>query len=227
MTTEGLKGTIRLVEASEWLARCEVSVPWSLPAAIDPDRRRRSRRRVRSDLRVRLTVRHGSPVVQVDCLLDNQAEDHRLRATFPTGLVTDTLVSDGHFYRNERPLRPDSHPDWVQPAPGTWPQQEYSLVQDGSHGLALLNRGLPEIEATADDAGRVTLWLTLLRSVGWLSRDDFATRKYRNAGPMVPTPDAQCPGPRHFRYAVVPFDGDALSADIHGLQAQRALPAHS
>jgi mannosylglycerate hydrolase len=227
VTTEGLKGTVRLVESSEWLAQCEVSAEWSLPAAIDPDRRRRSRRCVPADLRVRLTLRHGSPVVQVDCLLDNQAEDHRLRAAFPTGVVTDTLVSDGHFYQNRRPLRPDSHPDWVQPASGTWPQQDYSLVQDGVHGLALLNRGLPEIEATPDEAGRVTLWLTLLRSVGWLSRDDFSTRKFRNAGPMVPTPEAQCPGLRHFRYAVVPFEGDELSADIHGMSRAWRVPVLS
>ena len=227
VTTEGLQGNVRLVEASPWLARCEVSVRWPLPAAIDPDRRQRSSQRKDTDLRVRLTLRHGSPVVEVDCRFDNRARDHRLRAAFPTGLVTDTLVSDGHFYRNDRPLRPDPHPDWVQPASGTWPQQEYSLVQDGAHGLAILNRGLPEIEATADDARRVTLWLTLLRSVGWLSRDDFATRKYRNAGPMVPTPEAQCPGSHHFRYAVVPFQGDALMADIHGLSRKWRTPVLS
>ena len=228
VSTEGLGGTVREAESSSWLGRCEMSASWSLPAAIGPDRRRRLERQVSIDLRVRLTLRHASPIVEVDCWLDNRAEDHRLRVAFPTGVVTDTLVSDGHFYRNERPLAVDPHPDWVQPPVGTWPQQEYSLVQDSIRGggLAILSRGLPEIEATSDDAG-VTMWLTLLRSVGWLSRDDFAARKFRNAGPMVPTPEAQCQGLHHFRYALVPFEGDAHSADIHGISRTWRTPVLS
>jgi len=79
--------------------------------------------------------------------------------------------------------------------------------------VAVLNRGLPEIAAVRGADG-VGLALTLLRAVGWLSRDDFPTRSRRNAGPTVATPDAQCIGVRAFRYAVLPFAGDALSAGV-------------
>jgi alpha-mannosidase len=83
---------------------------------------------------------------------------------------------------------------------------------------------LPEIQATPDAAGAVTVWLTLLRAVGWLSRDDFATRKHANAGPMVPTPEAQCLGPQHFRYAVAAFTGPAVEAGVPRLSSAYHVP---
>ena len=58
----------------------------------------------------------------------------------------------------------------------------------------LANRGLPEVEARQSGAGGpVTLLLTLLRCVGWLSRDDLSVRR-GHAGPGLPTPGAQCLG---------------------------------
>ena len=58
-------------------------------------------------------------MVEVETHFDNRARDHRLRAVFPTGVATDTVVSDGHFMLNERPVeRPDGS-GWVQPPPAT------------------------------------------------------------------------------------------------------------
>ena len=215
-TTDGLAGKVRLLEVSPLLARLQWEACWLLPAAIEHDRKARSGSMVATALRLQVTLRHGSPLVEIDLELANSSKDHRLRAAFPTGVVSATVVSDGHFMVNRRPLRPDAdpHPDWIQPPAGTWPQQDYSLVQDSTGGLAILNHGLPEIEATADEQGRVTLWLTLLRAVGWLSRDDFAARKYANAGPTVATPEAQCLGSQRMRYALLPFAGDALAAGV-------------
>jgi alpha-mannosidase len=153
--------------------------------------------------------------VRIETRLDNRVQDHRLRALFPTEVIADHVWSDGHFLVNRRGL-PDSDigADWVQPPTGTYPQQEYSLVQDEAGGLALLNRGLPEIEARPRDDGTVELALTLLRSVGWLSRDDFESRRHSNAGPTLFTPGAQCPGEHVFRYAVLPFDGEFREAGV-------------
>ncbi len=97
--------------------------------------------------------------------------------------------------------------DWFQPPAATVPQQGCSWVRDAEHGLALLVRGLPEIEPCRGGNG-IDLRLTLLRAVGWLSRDDFPTRRHQNAGPTVPTPAAQCGGPHSFRYALLPVPGD-------------------
>lgn len=69
------------------------------------------------------------------------------------------------------------------------------------------------------------LSLTLLRAVGWLSRDDLDTRRNSNAGPTLHTPGAQCLGEHRFQYAVVPFAGDYLAADIKGLSRLYRTPA--
>ncbi len=97
-------------------------------------------------------------------------------------------------------------------------------------GLALLTRGLPEYEAvaagalpaplagfgggtTSGEAGAagpagssgVSLALTLLRSVGWLSREDLRTRP-GHAGPAIEVPEAQVLGQHRWEYALVWFD---------------------
>jgi alpha-mannosidase len=196
ITTAGIEGRTR-VEASALRAVVEVSFPLELPEAAAPDRRSRAEERVACPATVRVALAHDARAVEVETTFDNRAHDHRLRAVFP--VACRSLVSDGHFYANERPVGQPSGEGWVQPPPTTFPQQEFSLAG----GLAVLNRGLPEIEARAG-----SLHLTLLRCVGWLSRDDFATRRFTNAGPTVATPDAQCVGVHRFHYAVVPYAGD-------------------
>jgi len=79
-------------------------------------------------------------------------------------------------------------------------------VSDEWAGLTLINRGLPEVEARREPDGTALL-LTLLRCVGWLSRDDMPVRP-RHAGPGISLPGAQCVGIHTFHYALVPYGGD-------------------
>jgi len=216
-TSKAAPGTIRTLEHGGLRGRLEVAFTLQLPAAIDDDRRRRSQRLVDCPVVVRIGLEHGSPLVDVELHFDNRARDHRLRVKFPAGLRTDTIVSDGHFMIHHRPVNRPTGDDWVQPAPPTWPQQDFSLLQDGRRGLALFNRGLPEIEATQETDDTTALALTLLRGVEWLSRDDFETRKRQNAGATLHTPEAQCLGPHRYRYAVLPFAGDYLRANVKGI----------
>ena len=75
-----------------------------------------------------------------------------------------------------------------------------------THGLAILNRGLPAVEAAHISNG-TKVSLVLLRSVGWLSRDDLSNRRVA-AGPLVPTPGGQSIGEYSFEYAIHPHAGD-------------------
>ncbi len=212
-TSEGLPGAVRIVDDGGLRGALETSFEWPLPAGLSADRAARREERASCRATIRIALDADRPLVDVQTRFDNRADDHRLRAVFPTGLPAATLVSDGHFYVHERSLdRPDGE-DWVQPPPATFPQQEFSLVQSGGHGLALFARGLPEIEASQGDGG-TTLHLTLLRAVGWLSRDDFPTRRHCNAGPTLATPAAQCRGVQVSRYAVMPFTGDWRHAAV-------------
>ncbi len=214
VTAAGSPGTVRVVESGDLLGRLEASFAWRLPESIGRGRKGRARRKVECPVTVRLTLRQGSPLVEVETGIENRARDHRLRALFAAGAATDTVVSDGHFYVNRRPVDIAPHAEWLQPPADTHPQREFSLVEDGRGGLAVLARGLPEIAPVRDAEGRAGFALTLLRAVGWLSRDDLTTRRMRNAGPTLATPDAQCPGTRRFRYALLPYAGHFLAAGV-------------
>ena len=216
-TSEGLDGALRVVAEGGLRGSLETTFDWPLPVALDSDRTSRSPTLQSCRVHVRITLDGDCPWVDVQTRFDNRVEDHRLRAVFPTGLDSKTLVSDGQFQVHERSLDRPRGENWVQPPPDTMPQQEFSLVESDRRGLALFGLGLPEIEASRSDAG-TTMHLTLLRAVGWLSRDDFPTRRNSNAGPTIATPDAQCPGEHRFQYAVVPFAGSWTAA---------AIPAHS
>ncbi len=129
-------------------------------------------------------------------------------ATFPTGLG----VHDGHFEVVERVVGiPPFDETWVeQPRPEV-PQRAFTSVSDGKEGLTVANRGLTEVEVLKNPAGNAEIALTLMRCVGWLSRDDFSTRK-GHAGPFLETPEAQMPGTWSFDYSIIPHAGDWRNA---------------
>jgi alpha-mannosidase len=87
------------------------------------------------------------------------------------------------------------------------PQRAFTDVTDGKLGLTVAARGLPEVEALRRAEGKAEIALTLLRCVGWLSRDDFSTRKGHAGPPSVATPGAQMPGKWEFDYALIPHAG--------------------
>ena len=224
MFSDGAGGEVIVVEDTGLRGRLQVSFGLRLPASIEPTRRKRGAETVECGVTCRVGLTCNSPVVEVELLFDNKAKDHRLRAVFPTPIQTDTVVSDGHFYVNHRAIDQEDGEDWLQPPSGTYPQQDFSLLQDGTRGLAIFNRGLPETAPFRTRQGGTGLALTLLRSVGWLSRADFATRGFTSVGPTLATPDAQCLGEHRFHYGVVPFGGDHITANITGLSQRYRVP---
>ncbi len=227
VSAAGAAGEIRVLDDDGLRARLEAAFTLDLPAAVGDDRRSRVSSKVACPVKVRVGLEAGSEIVSIETIFANNVCDHRLRADFPAGIRTDELVGDGHFLWNRRPVDippAETFTGWSQPTPETVPQQDFSLLGDGSRGLAVLNRGLPEIAALRDGDGAAGMALTLLRGVGWLSRDDFASRNRTNAGPTLPTPEAQCPGERRFRYAVLPFAGDPVAADVAGSSRRWRVP---
>jgi mannosylglycerate hydrolase len=119
----------------------------------------------------------------------------------------DTSFAESAFDVVERPIAlPADTAAWVEQPVPTHPQLAFAGLSDGQSGLMIANRGLPEYEALSE-AGGATIALTLLRCVGWLSRDDLGCRR-GPAGPQLETPEAQCPGTYSFDYAMIPHHGD-------------------
>jgi mannosylglycerate hydrolase len=131
---------------------------------------------------------------------------------FPTGLIVDTARYDGHFDVIERSIDlPKTDTTWRELPRPEVPQRTFADVSVAEMGLMVANLGLPEVSAIRAEDGSATLALTLLRSVGWLSRDDLWNRQ-GHAGPPLETPEAQVIGLHQFNYRLIPHNGDWLKA---------------
>ncbi len=225
MTAARAKGRIFLKENGPLLAAYEVKTHLALPEGLRADRKARKKKRIRLPIRFRFTLTRNSSRVHVTAHVDNRVKDHRLRVLFPA-VRTDFVYVQTQGDVVKRPIPdPDDYPESRerniahQTSMGELPretrasptqfQRNFVALHDGSRGLAVLNKGLPEYEATADG----TIALTLLRCVGWLSQDDLTTRK-RLAGPKIAVPDAQCIGEHKFKYAILPLAGPWPSRTI-------------
>jgi alpha-mannosidase len=198
--------TIRLLERSPVRQILEIAQVFLIPLGLAPDRASRSRHLVPLPVTTRVSLSPGVPRIEFATTLINQAPDHRLRVHFPAPLVTGTAHAEGHFDVLSRSLAlPTGTAAWREPPVPTSHQRTFVDVNDGQVGLLVANRGLPEYEVIPHAEG-VTVALTLLRCVGWLSREDLSCREGL-AGPAYPTPGAQCPGEHTFAYALVPHAG--------------------
>lgn len=194
----------------------------NLPESLSDDRQSRSQATVLTKIKTRLTLRPGMRVVQAETTFENKVRDHRLRLLCGTSVKNDVRIwSENQFWVTERhPVtQPQALP--VEPlkeyVPPTFPQQTWSAVE-GDWGLMVANIGLPEAEALQNPDGTWALAVTLLRSVGWLSRDDLRTRG-GGAGPRFQTPEAQCLGEQRFQFAFAPYRDHWMSAQPHAYAA--------
>ncbi len=192
----------------------EFSYTLPVPAGLAADRRSRAGEAPLS-VRTTATLAPGSARVDVITELDNRSRDHRLRVHFPAPFAVKAADYDGHFQVVRRPVAlPLADETWAeQPRPEV-PQRIWTDVSDGGAGLMVAAKGLPEVEVRAPEGGGCEIALTLLRCVGWLSRDDFATRR-GHAGPAIATPGAQEPGRHRFEYSIIPHAGDWLATGAY------------
>jgi alpha-mannosidase len=140
-----------------------------------------------------------SPVVRLRFDIDNGATDHRLRVRFPVG-AGDAAIAGAAFGSGRRPAVPEErHRNTIEHAAATAPAQRYVAAGDESRGLLVLAPGFFEYQWTA----KRDLVVTLLRSVGELSRANLAERPGHAAGPEA-TPLAQEPGTHTIELSFAP-----------------------
>jgi alpha-mannosidase len=213
-------GTVRVTARGPVFAELEVALVLTVPRRLSDDRHERVGR---ADLPIRTRIRlvDGSDRVECTTTIDNRALDHRLRLRFEAAGATDRtpIRAEGHFGIVRRPARPVWRGSgWTEPPALT--AHTAGIVAAGD--VAVLGRGLPEYEAVPRRHG-LDLALSLLRCVGWLSRDDLATRP-GHAGPGVATPEAQAQGPATFEYAIRVGVGEESDADLLRASADYRTP---
>ena len=207
----------------------EISYQLRIPAKLSLDRKRRSKEMVSIPITSRVSLTPGVPRIDFKTEIDNQAEDHRLRVHFPAPFIVDEAAYDGHFeVVNRRLSLPEADETWAEEPRPEVPQRAFTDISNGEIGLMVANRGLPEVEVIKlKNSEQTEIALTLVRSVGWLSRDDIHGR-HGHAGPAFATPGGQVPGKNLYEYAVIPHTGDwqkayqgayAFETPLRGLEA--------
>jgi len=191
-------------------ATLKISGKMMLPVGLKSDRKSRADKKIGCPIASEIKLYSEIQRIEFKTKFDNKAGDHRLRVEFPTAIKTDYVYAEGHFDVVKRSINlPDSE-GWIEKAYKTAHNSGFIDINNGKYGLAILNKGLPEYEIIPDNN---TIALTLLRSIGWLTRGDLEYRT-RNAGPSIPTPEAQCLGENTFSYAVIPHQGNWAEARI-------------
>lgn len=181
-----------------------LSLKLELPVSLTESRSSREELTLTHDLNLLVTLVKGVPQAEVQVYFENEALDHRLSVNFQTGLNVDTARYDGHFDILTRPIDlPETDNTWRELPRPEVPQRAFVDVSDDQGGLMIANRGLPEVAVIRDETGNALIDLTLLRCVGWLSRDDLWNR-VGHAGPPLMTPDAQELRPYTFDFCIIP-----------------------
>ncbi|MEV0617840.1 alpha-mannosidase [Nonomuraea sp. NPDC050404] len=144
----------------------------------------------------RVELRAGEPFVRLHVEFDNRCADHRVRLHVPLPSPSAAQShAEGQFAVITRDLKPEGGCGET-PLP-TFPAS--SWVAAG--GVAALLEHVTEYEVADGE-----LALTLLRSVGYLSRNRNTNRP-EPAGPQLPTPAAQSRGVRSVSLALMPYQG--------------------
>lgn len=208
----------------------DIQLALKVPEKLNRDRRSRSAEKGTLGIRTRVNLVLGVPRIDVHTVVDNgdpPIEDHRLRVHFPAPFTTDFASYDGHFEIVDRPIDlPEYDSNWIEQPRPEKPQRAFVSLSNGKVGLTIANRGLPEVEALHNAQSEAEIALTLLRCVGWLSREDLSTRT-GHAGPMIATPEAQMPGTYSFEYAIIPHSGDWRQAYSQAYAFDTSLKAIS
>jgi mannosylglycerate hydrolase len=187
-------------------ASLEARFDYAVYSGLRQDRQARSALETTLPIRLRLSLEADVPRLDFELEIINRTADHRLRAHFPLPFHASQSAADTPFHVTKRPVTgPRRDPGAPEIELPTYPMWSFVDVSDGRAGVALIAEGLHEYEVLP--GLQQELALTLLRAVGWLSREDLTTRT-GHAGPAMETPDAQLPGGHRFRYSLFFHPGD-------------------
>ncbi|MFC1724011.1 alpha-mannosidase [candidate division KSB1 bacterium] len=213
---------MRLQSFNQLEAIFKVTSELAIPASLSMDRKSRSNKIVICPVTSYISLKSESRKIDIRTEVANKAKDHRIRVSFPANVSVQKAFAGGHFTVLERDIDIPVKKDWAESPSPTKNFHKFVDINNGKFGLCVAARGLREYEMVPHK-NKHAIMITLLRSVGWLSRDDLMTRK-GHAGPAIPTPEAQCLGDYHFHYSIIPHDGDLFESKSYQLAFQSCSP---
>ena len=167
------------------------------------------------------------PRIDVKTEFINKAKDHRLRICFDLPFSSEETITSTHFGFTKRSSEPIGDDSYEEQPSGIQAQKRFIRIDNplDEGAITLINKGLPEVELY----DKKRLALTLIRSVGFLSRADYPERPM-HAGPYLPTPGAQEINTKYsFEYSIMihdktlPIHSSFDQAELFSLNARSIL----
>ncbi len=222
-----------IITKGQVFAEIEQRVTLELFEGLDDAREKRTGK-VEMEIASRFRFYRSTRRIDITTRFTNMARDHRLRVCFDIPFHADSTKTATHFGYVERQGAPEeipepaeldrTHSSYPERPSGVQPQKGFIRVDNpnGPDGITVFNKGMPEVELV--NGQRIAI--TMLRSVGWLSRSDFPERPI-HAGPAEETPGAQELGVEyklHYGFAIHPkSESISLSADYADSTAEEVL----
>ena len=196
-----------------------LGIEMSLPEGLAPDRATVSQAQVKCSGTLRIRLMRDKSGLQCKLIWTNLACDQRTRLCIllPEDALFKDTFSDSAFAWDTRPVRYARIPDAIS-------RQEMPIAVEPTHSAIVAgtvyfcHRAIQEYEIQKSSRGMV-LAVTMVRSVGWMSRRDLITRGV-GAGPDIATPEAQCLGTEVFEFEVGTVPKDAVAATFALNRAQ-------
>jgi mannosylglycerate hydrolase len=156
-----------------------------------------------------ITLKKDSKRVEIRTKINNNAENHRLRVAFPTGIKAEYACASGHFTVDKRPAVPQKGIDGMYwPEMETLPMQHFVDISNDYCGIALLNNCLTEYELKDDKNS--TLYLTLFRAMG-----NMIVTWWEAVGIFPKQKGSQLQGEMEFEYSIYPHDGNWEKGNVY------------
>jgi mannosylglycerate hydrolase len=219
ITTLRTSAQVELLESSDLLTRYRVSHVLQIPESVEgvPENTRRTSKQVDLPIVSTLTLRKGQRWIDVHTTTDNQAENHRLRACFPTRLAVEKSAAESTFDVIERAIVQSKESSYYGEPNPQFPMHRFVDLSDGKLGLAILNEGLREYEALVDDDRTVAI--TLVR--GFPAQQSPVIDQW-DVYPWMKL--AQSLGRNECHYAIMPHAGEWHDAGLYREADRFVLP---
>ena len=209
-TTLNTEAEIKHIESSDFITKFNVTNKLIVPAGLEGDEGnyRRSKETVEMIIDTTYTLRKNQPFVEVHTVIDNKAEQHRVRAMFPTNLDVKVSAAEAAFDVIERDIIvKEGTPYYGKPNP-QYPMHRFVDMSDGEKGIAFFNDGIREYEAIPDETR--TLALTLFR--GFTATQSPVIDQW-DVYPWMKL--AQTLGINEWKYAIYPHSGNWDEGNVY------------
>lgn len=207
-------------EQTSEIGRMLVSIGLTLPAGLNSDRTGAGSERVSAVGELEILLAHGDVPLRCSLKWTNAGKDQRTRLLLRwrnADEVGETMSDTAFAFTSRENVRAAYPTTLERREMPVAVQPSYSTIV--AHPFYINHRAMHEYEVVKD-RDTTYLGLTLVRSVGWLSRRDLVTRGV-GAGPDMPTPGSQCRLTDTFDFSLGCLEGSDTA--VRALVAGRAL----